>query len=1004
MQYVLNTTNYHSFDMVQDNVLPSRSYFIPFSRKERMEGVKTPEKRYRSDKVEVLNGEWDFCFFRDPKELPAALDTDDLAFDRIQVPSCWQFTGYAKPFYVNTRYQFPFHPPVIPTTEKVGRSFFTVGADVKPGLHWATPEAEYNSVGLYRRFIQITDIPAKVIISFLGVASCIDLYLNGSYVGYSEGSHNTCEFDLTPFLTDGTNELVCVVHRWCTGSYLECQDMFRNNGIFRDVLLFICDETDVFDFSFTSFYSRERYRAEIRVQGIGEAACRISLKGPGVEKEATLAICGEQSATVSFEDLEPEEWNAEYPALYELLLETESCAVITKVGFRHVSIEGNLFKLNSHLLKLKGVNHHDSTPDAGYTMTAAEIVRDVELCKEYNIDTIRTSHYPPDPLLLELADELGVYIIDEADIETHGAQTMTFPPDFSRISKDRKWASHYVKRAEQMFERDKNHPSVIMWSLGNESGGYVCQDEMAAFFKARSELPIHYEGAVHSKKIAYDVASQMYPPAEDLHRIGEGTHKQHAFLDRPYFLCEYAHAMGLGPGSVESYWKEIYAYDNLLGGCVWEMNDHAVRHEDGSYTYGGDHGEYIHDGNFCVDGLFFPDRTPSSGAKHIRFVYRPIRVSYCGQNRFEFFNTTAFSDGSRYLLRFSVDGELFHEESYSVPPLSKKVIFIPLPEHDSGVDFFIDIETVDTVTGRMASIEQLVLNEGFRKNGGLKRTTLPKEFAVDEQGHISFGSLTSAQEDTLLYRAATDNDALLSGMIPQALHVQLFYNTKEKVLSIDRGSDRIEVRKELACGKLRFEEKTAYIGTEEGILVRCTLHPVKGRALLPRYGKAFRLDESFDRVAYYGRDSESYADMKEHAPVAYVECRVSDMVESYIRPQESGNRADTRFAALSDGRETYIFEAVENAFELGIKPYSDRELISMRHREDAVHSGTYAAVSMFQAGIGSGSCGPIAGDSYQYPMTTDYQYSFLIRRTGMCADESFPVQHSGKEEDEAEQV
>lgn len=989
MKYVLNTENYHNFDMIQDNTLPSRSYFIPFSRKERMEGIETREKRYRSDKAEVLSGEWDFRFYRDPKELPAVLDTDNLAFDRIQVPSCWQFTGYAKPFYLNTRYQFPFRPPVIPTTEKTGRIFFTMGADTRPGFHWVTPEDEYNSVGVYRRFIHITDKPGKAVISFLGVASCIDLYLNGAYVGYSEGSHNTCEFDLTPFLTEGANELVCVVHRWCTGTYLECQDMFRNNGIFRDVLLFLCDETDIFDFSFAPFYSGGRYRAEISVQGIGAASCRISLKGPGIEKEATLAICGEQSSIVSFGDLEPVEWNAEYPVLYELLLETESCAVSTKVGFRRVSIEGNLFKLNGRLLKLKGVNHHDTTPGAGYTMTAAEIVRDVELCKEYNIDTIRTSHYPPDPLLLELADELGIYIIDEADIETHGAQTMTFPPDFSRISKNRKWTSHYVRRAEQMFERDKNHPSIIMWSLGNESGGHACQDEMAAFIKSCSELPIHYEGAVHSKKVAYDVASQMYPPAEDLHRIGEGTHKQRAFMDRPYFLCEYAHAMGLGPGSVESYWKEIYAYDNLLGGCVWEMNDHAVRHEDGSYTYGGDHGEYMHDRNFCVDGLFFPDRTPSSGAKHIRFIYRPIRVSYCGGNRFEIFNTTAFSDGNRYLLRFSAGGALFHEKAYTVPPLSKKVISIPLPQHDSEADFFVDTETVDTLTGRSVSVEQLILNECFRKAGELKRTALPKDFAVDEQGHISFGSLNSAQEDTLLYRAATDNDAPLAGMIPQALNVQQFYHTKEKITGIDRGNGRIEVRKVLACGKLRFEETTAYTGTEDGVLVQCTLHPVKGRALLPRYAKAFRLDKAFDRVSYYGRDGESYADMKEHAPVAHVECRVSDMVEPYIRPQESGNRADTRFAALSDGRETYIFEAVEKAFELGIKPYSDRELISMRHREDAVHSGTYAAVSLFQAGIGSGSCGPIAADAYQYPTTADYHFSFLIRKESVRADEFF---------------
>lgn len=980
MKYVLNTENYHSFNVIRDNVLPSRSYFIPFGKKELMAGIPTTEKRYRSDKVKVLSGEWDFCFFKDPKDLPTVFDTDALAFDRVQVPSCWQFTGYCRPFYVNTRYQFPFKPPVIPTTEKIGRIFFTTGADVKPGFHRVTPEDEYNSVGVYRRFIHIRDAAKKTVISFLGVASCLDLYLNGAYVGYSEGSHNTCEFDLTSYLRAGENELVCVVRRFCTGSYLECQDMFRNNGIFRDVLLYTCDETDIFDYNFKTSFSEGKYRAEVGILGTGKANCKITLKGHNIEKERTLAIDGNGFKSVCFEDLAPLEWNAEYPVLYELIMETESCAVCAKVGFKRVTVEGKLFKLNGKLLKLKGVNHHDTSPRAGYTMTAGEIAKDVELCKEYNINTIRTSHYPPDPLLLELADELGIYIIDEADIETHGAESMLFPPDFNRISKDPKWATHYVKRAEQMYERDKNHPSIIMWSLGNEAGGHTCQDEMAAFLKARSELPIHYEGAVHSKRMAYDIASRMYAPPEELHRIGEGTHKQRAFLDRPYFLCEYAHAMGVGPGDVESYWKEIYAYDNLLGGCVWEMVDHAVLHGDGSYTYGGDHGEYMHDGNFCVDGLFFPDRTPSSGAKHMRFIYRPIRVRHCGENRFEIFNTTAFSDGTRYLLRFFTEGKLFHEEAYSAPPLGRKEITVPLPGVDTGADFFVDIETVDTVTGRVTSTEQLVLNEHFIKVRDLKRTALPEDFSVDDQGHVSFGALNSAKEDTLLYRAATDNDALIMGVFPRALYVQQFYNTKEEIAGIDRESGYVEVRKKLSCGKLKFSETTDYIGTDEGILVRCVLKPLKGKTLLPRYAKAFRLDETFDRVEYYGRNGESYADMKEHAPIEHVKCRVSDMVEPYLRPQESGNRSDTRFAVISGNRETYAFEAVEAAFELGIKPCSDRELIPLRHTGDVKRSGTYVAISMFQAGIGTGSCGPIAGARYQYPMTKEYSFSFLIKK------------------------
>lgn len=987
MEYRLNTENYFRFEKIQENALKPRSYFIPFSCKKKMEGTSALDKRYRSDKVVVLNGEWDFRFYRVPKELPELFDTDKEVFDKVKVPSCWQFTGYLEPFYLNTRYQFPFDPPNIPTTDKVGEILFAAG-DTAGNKHSVTPEDEYNSVGVYRRFFDAADITKRYIISFLGVSSCIDLYINGKYAGYSEGSHNTCEFDITAFLHTGKNEMVCVVHRWSTGTYLECQDMFRNNGIFRDVLLYICDRNDIYDYAFKTEFSDGHYDVTVSVMGFAETGCRVTLSGNNIRCEADIRISESRMTHISFPGLEPEEWNAENPALYDLMLETDTCAIRTRVGFKHVEIDGNVFKLNGRLLKLKGVNHHDTDPKNGYTMSPEDILRDIELCKAYNIDTIRTAHYPPDPLLLELADEKGLYIIDEADIETHGAVSMTFPSDFSRISKDPDWVTHFVQRAERMFERDKNHPSIIMWSLGNESGCGVCQDEMYAYFKTHSDLPIHYESAVYSKQIAYDVASQMYPPASDLHRIGEGKHEQPKFMDRPYFLCEYSHAMGLGPGSVENYWQEIYTYDNLLGGCVWEMVDHAVLEPDGSYTYGGDHGEYIHDGNFCADGLFFPDRTPSSGAKYLRHVYRSIRVSWLGDNRFKIFNTTAFSYGSCYRLRFS-SGDWIYETTADAAPLSCTTIELNLPTHSADADFFVDIETIDLRTGKSVSLEQLVLHENFVLSSDLKECALPSDFCVDERGNISFGELKSADEDTLLYRAATDNDALLMGIIPQKLHVQQFYNTEEKLICVRSDKNSFEVKRRLSCGSLQFEDTTRYTGTTRGILVNCTLHPVSGEALLPRYAKAFRLDSSFGEVEYYGRGEESYADMKAYAPIRHVRCSVTDMTEPYIRPQESGSRADTRAVTVKQTAgqcedmpipESYTFEAVDKAFELGIKPYTDRELIGMKHRCDIKASGTYIAISMFQAGIGTGSCGQIAGMEYQYTNDRDYQYSFLIRK------------------------
>ena len=981
MEYRFNTTNYASFEMIQDNVLPSRSYFIPYSSKEKMEGMPLLKKRYSSDKVEVLNGRWDFRFYKDPNEMPAVFKTEEIAFDKVSVPSCWQFTGYMKPFYLNTRYQFPFDPPKIPTTGKVGKIFWLFGSDTGLKPSFVTPEEEYNSVGVYRRFLKIQDLSKRYILSFLGVASCIDVYLNGTYVGYSEGSHNTCEFDISPFLKEEENELVCVVHRWCTGTYLECQDMFRNNGIFRDVLLYACEKEDILDYSFMTSYKNGKYTASIAAWGFSNTPCKVTLIGPNIHKEAEITIEKDGPTLLIFPDLEAEEWTAETPILYDLVLETKTSAIKTKVGFKHIEIEGNLYKLNGHLIKFKGVNHHDTHPKTGYVMTPEDILKDLTLCKEFNIDTIRTSHYPPDPLLLELADEMGIYIIDEADIETHGAQMMTFPPDFSRISKDIYWAGHYVRRAQQMYERDKNHPSIVMWSLGNESGGYACQDAMAAYLKQHTDIPLHYESAVHTKKIAYDIASQMYPPASDLHLIGEGKHKQKKFMDRPYFLCEYSHAMGVGPGDVESYWKEIYAYDNLLGGCVWEMNDHAVWHEDGTYTYGGDHGEYMHDGNFCVDGLFFPDRTPSSGAKHLKHVYRPIRVTSLGDNQFEIFNTTAFSNASRYVLRFAKDKEVFFEGTFDIEPLSKKTVTIPCPEAQEEEDYFVEVTAKDTATEKNVSLEQLILKESFIKEETLEKSALPEAFFVDEKGTVTYGALRSCLEDTLLYRAATDNDRPLVTVIHPPLYVPLFYDMKETLVSIDRSPEKVTVKKVLSSKKLVFEETTTYTGTKEGVLVTGTLHPVKGKTFLPRYAKAFQMEKLFDEVAYYGRNGESYVDMKYHAPIQQVSCHVKEMTENYIRPQESGNRADTRTVSLSNGKETYTFTAVGKAFDLGIKPYSDRELISMKHTKDIKCTGTYIALSAFQAGIGTGSCGPISSDVYQYPMDKDYTFSFLIKKS-----------------------
>lgn len=989
MKYRLNQENYHTFQTYEVNKLSPRSYFIPYPNRELADRVSMEEKRYQSPKVICLNGEWDFKFYPIPAEVPEILDTEEVEFDKLTVPSCWQFQGYDKPFYVNTRYQFPYNPPEIPKTEKVGKVFCWMGSDYKAKPRFQNPGEFYNFVGVYRKHIEIENTSKRYILSFLGVASCIDLYVNDAFVGYSEGSHNIAEFDISGYITEGENEIVAVVHRWCNGTYLEAQDMFRNNGIFRDVLLYVNDECDIWDFDFQTEKQGDTYQVLVTAELSGlseEGQVSVTLEGNGISLKQTVPA-QERIVSVEFSDLLVQEWNAEEPVLYNLYIEYEDTCIKTRVGFRTVKIEKDLFKVNGRLVKFHGVNHHDTSPTNGYTMTPEELKRDVLLCKKYNIDTMRMSHYPPDPYLMELCDEYGIYVVDETDLETHGTVSQGVPPSYNLISNNPKWEKHYVDRVSRMYQRDKTHVSVIMWSLGNEAGGIYNTDKEYEYLKQYSDLPVHYESAFHTRKKAYDVGSQMYPSVARVHEVGTKTCKIKQFLDRPYFLCEYAHAMGVGPGNTEDYWKEIYAYDNLMGGCVWEMNDHAVLHEDGSYTYGGDHGEWEHDKNFCVDGLFYPDRQPSAGAEIIKFIYRPIRVTHKEGDTFEIFNTTGFSKGDRYRLLCKWSDGRSTEIIPDAGPLERKEIEIFADEtaelHDEILDgnLMLTIQTLDTKTGQIAAEEQLLLEEKkINPIGGEKKLPITKNLKL-QKGKFSLklledsGEMTAADPYTILFRAATDNDT--DFMMREIM--QPYYAEKEEIIDVKKGSQKIVVTTRIKNKKQTFLCVDTYEQSRKGILVTSRLQCEKGSGILPRFGKTYRLDSSFEQVSYQGRAGESYVDMKDQFPIRKVECQVKDMTEPNIRPQESGNRCDCKYASFSNGKTTITFEAVGNLFELGVKPYTDRALIQMKHREDEVQTGTYVTINAFQMGIGTGACGPVTHERHTYPARKDYQLKYLIR-------------------------
>lgn len=976
MQYTLNTTNYHDFSVYEDNKLPGRSYFIPYPTRAGAERVSLTEKRYRSEKVLCLNGMWDFLFCPNPAEIPDVLETDEAVFDHLDVPSCWQFRGYDRPFYVNIRYQFPFRPPVIPTTKKVGHVFSWLGVDQKVSLRWKKPKNEYNFVGIYRRFVDISEANKHFVISFLGVASCLDLYVNGQYVGYSEGAHNTAEFDLTGKLHAGRNELVAVVHRWCTGTYLEDQDMFRNNGIFRDVLLRIDEPTDFVDIDARTKKIGSTYSLTMSAATLTDTEVTFTLEGNGLQLTRTVPTTG-CHAEATFEELDVTEWNAENPTLYQMYYETATSCVKENLGFKTVEIRDDVLLFNGSKIKFKGVNHHDTSPINGYTMTPAEIERDIRLCKAHNIDTIRTSHYPPDPLLLELADQYGIYIVDENDLETHGTFAQQLPATYNTLSHNIAWQPRYVDRITRLYQRDKlrSNTCIFMWSLGNEAGGYRNTDAMYDYLKAHSDLPVHYESAIHCKRVAYDVGSEMYPSVQMVNDVGNHKRRQKQLNDRPYFLCEYAHAMGVGPGDTESYWQEIYQFDNLMGGCVWEMVDHAVLHSDGSLTYGGDHGEWEHDGNFCCDGLFYPDRKPSTGAKIIRHIYRPIRVRWAGENQLEIFNTTAFSAGDRYQLHLRWNNGTEWDIQENVAPLSRVTLERDPGEAVNGC-LSADVTVTDTVTGEIVSRETLTVCQHVMGAPALQ--ALPRDFRM-ENGKFEWKAnglqrLNSAEQSTLLYRAPTDNDTGLTfnnTMLPFAAQT-------EKVISTEKTGSGIRVVTQVRNKKATYEVTDTYEGCAQGILVTSRIHCIRGGGILPRFGKSFRLDNRFDTVEYVGRTGESYCDMKEQFPIDRVHCRVTDMTEPNIRPQESGNRCDCTEASISSEQVKITFIAVDKPFELAVKPYTDKALISMKHREDEKRTGTYVTIQAFQQGIGTGACGPAVMPQYQFSAKQDYELKFII--------------------------
>lgn len=1000
MKFQIKKDNYKTFEVYKENVLTPRSYFIPFNDVEEMAGSDIRTERYSSSMAVCLSGEWDFAYYDKLSKCPDFINTDVFDFDKVTVPSVWQHTGYEKPYYVNTRYQFDPKPPEIPT-------------DIP--------------VGVYHKTFDVSDMDKNYILTFLGVAGGLEVYANGKYVGYSEGSHNTAEFELDDFIVEGENHLVVLNYKWTNGTYLECQDMFRCNGIFRDVLLTKYDKNSLYDFEAkTSFNKDYTYDLTIlpALKLVDECELSASIFDNGeLMTTKSINVDANQIDKITFESLEVEEWSAENPKLYTLVLSLSKAGEIVQlvrrpIGFKHIKITGNVFTFNGKNIKLLGVNHHDTNPKTGYAMSVEDMEKDVKIFKEYNVNCVRTSHYPPDPTFLDLCDEYGIYVVDEADIETHGCECELYRP--GACSHNPKWQGHYWDRVYRMYSRDKNHPSITMWSLGNEAHGFKNQDFCYEELKKFTDIPIHYEGVCRTRRWAYDVVSQMYPPLNRVEKIAKGSGLSKRYYNKPYYMCEYAHAMGLGAGELETYVNAFMGADNMMGGCIWEFVDHAIYHQDGKYeyTYGGDHGEWKHDGNFCVDGLFFPDRTPHSGALQMKNCYRPVRCNEIGENQYQFKSFKRFTDAN-YTVKwvYSVDGveENSGEFELNIKPQSKENVTLDI-QHKAGDEaltftYFdgefqvaseqilklasdVKAEIYDGEKPPVVEHSQSKLYVNFKGGSFVYDTSNGTVVSYNKNGveYINAAPFGSNMGFGIsVYRAPIDNDRYINmiwkkfGLDTEKLYAKFIKNPKHKYFEIDKNAVVIArdyylntTKKKNIC-KVNIEYRIFNDGS-----VKLSAKCLKSKKLVfaPRFSVTLEMPKTFDNVEYFGRgDKVNLADYKEHALMGIYKTKVCDMHEEYIKPQESSQRTDVRYAVVTDENNNGLkFTSLASPITFSADNYTSSQCAKAMHKEDLqICNTTVLHFDSYQLGAGSNSCGPLPTGNYKKSKLNGEEVTLLIQ-------------------------
>lgn len=989
---------YENLSVLHENTMPARAYYIPASR--RMDNL--VEHREESDRMQLLNGTWKFQYFNSIYDIQDSFfekNYDTENFDEIQVPSVWQMAGYDIHQYTNIRYPFPFDPPYVPQ-------------DIPCGVYVHTFE--------YSR----DEKAPKSFLNFEGVDSCFYVWINGSYIGYSQVSHMTSEFDVTDVLQDGTNTVAVLVMKWCDGSYLEDQDKFRMSGIFRDVYILKRPKQAISDYHIKTRIEDMLAKVEIEMKFYSPLNVKISIEDRNGAVVALGSIAEEGTAVL--EIASPELWNTENPYLYKLILETENEVIVDHIALRKIEIKDQVIYLNGQKIKFRGVNRHDSDPVTGFTINTEQITTDLTLMKQHNFNAIRSSHYPNAPFFYEMCDKYGFMVIDEADIEAHGPFMIYRKEDtdynrFKRwnekIADDPVWEEAIVDRVKLMVERDKNRFCIVMWSMGNESA-YGCNFEKALEWTKNFDPDriTQYESARYrnyDETYDYsnlDVYSRMYPALSEIQE----------YLDKdgskPFLLVEYCHSMGNGPGDFEDYFQMIQDNDKMCGGFVWEWCDHAIAHgtaENGKtiYAYGGDHGEEIHDGNFCMDGLVYPDRTVHTGLLEYKNVYRPARVISYNKESGELVlhNYMDFDDLKDYvkisyeltqdglviskgiLPEFSVapHGEGKTNLKINVPENGKcylKLIYhlkkeLPLLDEDHILGFDeIEVSKEDTKC-KLAEkwIPKTVVDSELQVNENDTQIHIKgREFAytIDKRTAL-FTEMKFAGREYLnhpmelnIWRAPTDNDMYIKSEWKKA-HYDKAY-TRAYTTEVVQGKHGVKITSHasvVAETVQKILDVTITWKIEAAGKIDADIAVTKDDEFpdLPRFGVRMFLDKKLSAVRYFGMGpQESYCDKHQAASHGLYRADVGDLHEDYIRPQENGSHYDCEYVELNNSRYGIVASA-EKAFSFNASYYTQEELEKKTHNYELIESDSVVfCVDYALNGIGSNSCGPVVLEQYRF--------------------------------------